>query len=164
MAINKNFYTPTAAIQWNGETACEVRGISPDDITRLVAEDGELVARLVELVEGDVRKQGVTQDGAAQYLEQNAQRLFGFVLKQIPMLVAKLIALAADDDGAADQVRKWPVPLQFEIMRQIAILTFVDADGFRKFLGNVMGLAGSLGGQRPAAIPQETPETAGTTG
>ena len=66
-------------------------------------------------------------------------------MRTAPDLIAKLIAVACDDFAQWELVRsRFVLPLQLEILTEVARLTFVDEAGFRTFVGNVMGLVANF--------------------
>ena len=159
MSININFYTEKTKIEWQGQEVCEIRGLTPNDLAQAMAENAGDMETLIRMVEGNKDFSGVESDNpeAVQaVIAKNNQKLFTSVIASVPNLVAKLIALACDSpDQWALVKEKYVLPLQFDIVREIAVLTFVDNEGFNKFLGNVMALAGNVkGGQResPATV------------
>ena len=118
-----------------------------------MAENAADMEMLVRAFEGD---QAVMQprtptkpDAMAAAVAASTERVFTTILASVPNLVGKLIAMACDSPEHWGVVMTWTVPLQFKVLQEIAVLTFVDQEGFRTFLGNVMALAGSVkGGQR----------------
>ena len=66
----------------------------------------------------------------------------------LPTLMAQLIARAADAADDWEMVRDhYSFVLQFDILAEIAKLTFNEPEGFRRFVGNVLllvDLAGTL--------------------
>ncbi len=168
MSINTNFYTEKTKIAWQGQEVCEVRGLTPNDLAQAMAENAGDMETLIRMAEGNKDFSGIESDdpdAIQAAIAKHNQKLFTSVIASVPNLVAKLIALACDSPDQWGLVKeKYVLPLQFDIVREVAVLTFVDGEGFNKFLGNVMTLAGSAkGGQRGnAALP--TPETESSDG
>lgn len=153
MSINTDFYTERSKITWGDQVVCEVRGLTPNDLAQAMAENAGDMETLIRMIEGNKDFTAVDNDDPVaiqMVIDKNKQQLFTSVISTVPNLVAKLIALACDSPDQWQLVKeKYVLPLQFDIVREIAVLTFVDGEGFNKFLGNVMALAGNVqGGQR----------------
>lgn len=174
MALNRNFFQPRKDIRWNDQHACTVRGITPDDLAQIMSENAADMEVLMQTIEKDkiLSKVDISKDGALQQaMQENQGRVFNLLIGSVPALIAKVIALAADDysEEAVKHIRnEFPAPLQFEALVEIAKLTFVDQNGFKAFLGNVSGLVASVGGGKsnnspslPAQSDQPTSDTAG---
>lgn len=149
MSLNNDFQVERKKIEWNGQFAAEVRGLTPADIMRVIAENPEAADAVMESLEDEAREQlgegDVTADGLAEALQGNAAKSFGKIVAKFPDLVAKVIAAACDSPDQWEMVRdRFVVPLQFDIAQEIARLTFIDPPGFRRFVGNVMALAGAF--------------------
>lgn len=125
-----------------------VRGLTLDDISRLIAVHYDDLGRLVELYE--------------EFSQQTFQRLSTdqFVLKltkDAPALVGSIITLAADeaDDPQAEAAaRQLPFPTLVEALLAVGKLTFEEAGGWKRFLETCGSL---LGG----ALPQQTRDRLG---
>lgn len=160
MAINKDFFIDRTTVTHKGKTVCDVRGITPDDLAQVMAENQSDMAKLLESWEKDKKFAGLNPNAdadVARALDENATQMFTTILTSVPMLAAKLIALASDEPGSFETVKTWPIPLQFDILKEIAVLTFVDQESFKVFLGNVMALVGNVTGQRqmPMHVSQD---------
>jgi hypothetical protein len=169
MSLNTNFYIQKKPIVWQGQDVCEVRGITPNDLAQAMTENAADMEAVVLLLEKDkdlANTGDMGPDAIQAMIESNTKRLFTSVLTSAPNLVAKLIAIACDSPDQWEFVKaNYVLPLQFEIIREVAMLTFVDGEGFKAFLGNVMALAGNVGaGQRSQAINLNLPEPADTAG
>jgi hypothetical protein len=87
-------------------------------------------------------------------IEAESQKIFQKIITMVPGLAAKIIAVASDAPEDADFIRaNFVLPLQFEALAAIAQLTFIDSNGFKRFLGNVLALieSGNVNGQRQLA-------------
>jgi hypothetical protein len=158
MSINTEFYTPVKAITWQDQAVCEVRGITPHDLSQIMSEHAADVETLLTIFEGDNATKGIDPTDEAAILaavKEHQGRLFSTIMLAVPALVAKLIAVACDAPDAWTEIRnKYPLPLQFEIVTEVAKLTFVDSNGFKAFVGNVMALAGNLSGNSQRHLAQ----------
>lgn len=159
MGFNRNFYIKRSEIRWEDQIVCDVRGLTPNDIAKAVSENAADMEALVMMFEKDKIAAGFTGESEEinAFIQENTQTLFAKLLTTVPVLVAKLIAMACDAPTEWESISKLVVPLQFDIAREIMVLTFVDGEGFKKFLGNAMALA-DIAGQRqsPKVIEQET--------
>lgn len=159
MGINKDFRLPRRQIKWDGQDVCEVHGLAPADLAVVMRENAGDMERIVESWSKDKALASIADDPTAseeiaEKITQNSAVLFGSLINLVPDLAAKLIALAADDADMWEHVRdNYVVPLQFDILCEIAQMTFVNQDGFKKFLGNVLALAGNVGGGQRRIAP-----------
>ena len=151
MGINKDFYEPRYQIAWQNQNVCDVRGVTPTDIARIVSENAADMETLVTTFERDKMLTSIdigNDEQLSNALAENTTKLFSTLITTVPDLMVKIIAVAAecaDDEEAVEVIRKFVMPLQFEILTQIAKLTFVDQNGFKDFLGKVMALVGVAG-------------------
>jgi hypothetical protein len=171
VALNKNFFVPTYELRHGDQIVGTLRGITPDDIARVMSENAADVESLMASLEKDkilARVDPNKDEDLRQALADNSAKLFQMTISLVPDLVAKIIAVAMDEPGESQFIRKsFNVALQLEAIVQIAKLTFVDQNGFKAFLGNVMGLAaGTLGGEKssPSLLAQNEAPTTDTAG
>lgn len=171
MALNRNFFVPTFTLTWAGQEVGTLRGITPDDIARIMSENAADVESLLESFERDkiLGNVDVSKDEQLQQaLADNTQRMFAKVLSLVPQLVAKVIACAMEAPDDAEFIRtKFNAALQMEAIAQIAKLTFVDQNGFKAFMGNVLGLVGNAGvgkASQPRSLAQSEASTSDTAG
>ena len=66
---------------------------------------------------------------AIQYLSEKAE-----------VLLAKIIAAAADEPGEYEAVLKIPGPAQLELLMAVVGLTFAEPEALGKFASNISGL------------------------
>lgn len=124
MAI-KDFHVDSRTISF-GTGSFEVQGISFDNLVKLFTEARDEMLGAMDLY-----------DGLAESGEVNTPALIIAALDKFPGLVAKLIALAANEPGTEDTIRKMPFPVQTEALVAVAELTFTEADALKKFLGHL---------------------------
>ena len=171
MALNKNFFVPTYELRLGDQVVGTLRGITSDDIARVMSENAADVESLMSSLERDkilAKVDPTKDDELRQALADNSTKLFNMTISLVPDLIAKIIAVAMDAPDDSEFIRKnLNVALQLEAIVQIAKLTFVDQNGFKAFLGNVMGLAGgALGGEKssPSLPAQSEAQTSDTDG
>lgn len=152
MALNKALRLAKSAVEWNGEQAAEVRGLTPADVVSILTTEGDSVLGMFEAFEKIDLKGIDTKDTAAvadRLLSEGPAFLMGLAAKA-PMLLARLIAVASLEEGddldenSAFVHDNFSLPLQFECIRHVCIQTFAGPEGFRMFLGNVMALVGTV--------------------
>lgn len=150
MSLNQDFQVERKEVKWNGQVAGTVRGLTPHDIMTVIAENPQDADTVLSLLEDDVDLGAdKSADELASSLEGAAKASFGKVLAKAPNIVAKLIAVACDSPDQWEIVRdRFVLPLQFDMLQDVARLTFVDPPGFRRFLGNVMALVGAIKGDQ----------------
>ena len=165
MGINTDFFTQRKAVMWGDVEACTVRGITPNDIAKVMAENASEVESIMESVQKEKVLSSLDPSQVHDIdLNAESEKIFKHIITMVPNLAAKIIAIAADDADNWEVVRdKFVLPLQFEALTVIAQLTFIDGNGFKKFLGNVLALAGSVNGQRQIGQPASVTRT-GTNG
>lgn len=161
MGINKSLALATASVEWNGEEAAKVRGLSPADIGTIIAVHGEdIFEAFLSLDEFDSLRVGSVED-VADKLMADGPKIIGKMSTAMPRLIAFVIACAADAKDDVESIEPWPLPLQFDCLVQIARLTFVGPEGFRVFVGNVQALVASIGAMTNAkgkeAVSQRDP-------
>jgi hypothetical protein len=160
MAINKALKGATRKVEWNGVEAAEVRGLSPNDVFGLLNEEGNGVKSLIVSAENLGIKAGMPIEQIAAQIEVQAPQLFVALAEEMPKFLAKLIALAADDESAWEHVMEhWPIALQFMAVSDIAALSFGGVHGFRMFVGNVLALAGIVGTMTEGVVKGERRHT-----
>ena len=161
---------PTVDIKWQGEVVASVRGLSPADVAALLVSVGEDLAGLFSVAE-DVEGMKLDVHNAekmADQLMQSWPKIVSSVGVHLPNLLAQLIARAADAPEEWEMVRDhYSFVLQFDILAEIAKLTFNEPEGFRRFVGNVLllvDLAGTLTSgskKRPKTRPGRLSSAAG---
>lgn len=169
MAFNRGVYQQTKEIKHGDAVIATVRAINPNDISRLVTEASADLEQLVGIFEDDASIRGLDlKDGAAvdAAVATHSSRLIVLAIQRVPMLVAKVLAIACDAPEAEAEIGALPLPVQTEMLHEIAVLTFVDGEGFRKFLGNAMALARFGSANRTSANDSQaklsaTPDTTG---
>lgn len=145
MSLNHDFQIERKEITWNGQVAGVVRGLTPHDIMSVIVENPQETDMVFEAIEGEARaalpSDNPSASDFADALSGSADKAFGKLVAKAPDLVSKLIARACDSPDQWEVVRdRFVVPLQFEMVQEIARLTFVDPPGFRRLVGNVMAL------------------------
>jgi len=131
MAI-KDFVLPTKEVSLPDGSTFAVRGLSLQDITLLVAEYGPTMEQFFQKYSGNPNIPAL-----AVGME---------LIREAPMLVAHLIALAADEPDAKVSVLRFPLTVQQEGLERIIELTFDANGGPGKFVEAVKKLARGLSG------------------
>lgn len=124
MAI-KDFYVESREIIC-GKTSFKVEGISFDHLVKLFTEARDDMLGAMDLY-----------DGLAESGEVNTMQLAMAAIDKFPNLVAKLIAVAANEPGTEETVRAMPFPVQVDALVAIGELTFTEVEALKKFLGHL---------------------------
>lgn len=114
-----------------GKGTFKVRGISFLDLSILISDNRADLDRVVDSFAG--LKNDVDPN---EFLLK--------LVREMPSLVAKVIAYAADEPSADAKVLKFPVPVQLEAAKAIARLTFEEAGGVKKFVEQLASLLGDV--------------------
>ena len=115
-----------------------VRGLSSEDILRLVKIHGGAIAAIFDAVQ----KQKI------ELHLDNTATLASLMLDQAPDIVADLLVVASDStDVLADfeRAKKLPMPTQLAALEAVAELTFVDQTP-GEFLAAVVRMLGGMNG------------------
>lgn len=128
-----------------GKGSFKVRGISFLDLSILISDNRADLDRVVDLFAG--LKNDVAPD---EFLLK--------LVREMPTIVAKVIAHAADEPASHAKVLKLPVPAQLEAARAVARLTFEEAGGVKKFVEQLVSLLGDVNNAIPdlLASPSST--------
>lgn len=139
----------TTAIPY-GKTSFLVRGLSTEDIARILPRFGTDV---VMLIGGVLAGQRVDTDTLPTMLRT--------VVTEAPALVAEVIAAAADDtsEKGIATARRLPLPVQIEALTAIYQNTFTTQGELEKFVGVITKLALTTTGLVEAVIPTVLSET-----
>jgi len=162
VSINKLFLNAKQKVLWNGQEAAEVRGLTPDDFANILVVDGETLDGALQAFDS-LDLAGVNprdSNSVADAVMSQGPKVLVAVANKAPGIIARIIAVAADDNTpeAIEAIRTgFPLPLQFEILRQISIQTFAGPEGFRLFVGNVAALVGTVGAMTSAKSMTRTP-------
>lgn len=138
----------TEEITWNNEVVATLRGLNPADVTAVLVEVGKDIAAMFDVAQ-ELQDMNIDKSNAEMLADQLLMKwpqIVGAVGVHLPHVMAMLIARAADEPDAAQQVQEdYPFPLQFEMLVVIARLTFDSPAGFKKFVGNVLMLVDLTG-------------------
>jgi hypothetical protein len=151
----------TVDITWQGEVVASVRAISPADLTDLLITVGEDLAAVFNVVEeiDQLKLDTKKADKLADQLLQQWPKIVTAVGTHLPNVLAQIIARTADEPEMWEEVRdNYSFALQFEILVEVAKLTFNDPEGFRRFVGNVLALV-DLSGSLTSNVPKKQEKT-----
>lgn len=145
MGINKEIVSRKTQVMWNGDVAVTVKGLTPNDIARVLRYAGEDIAGVVGIADDldglKASVSGQTGDAVAEILVKQVPRILESAGTHLPELLARLIAIGAEDEDEWEFVLKeFNVGLQFECLKAIADLSFNGPEGFRMFVGNALAL------------------------
>jgi len=122
-----NIDTPMGQIALRGINLLDVRTILVSNPV-----EAELIYNKATSMSADIDA-GKATDGSV------ITEFLGLIIQTMPKLVARLIALASDedDDEAVEIAGKLPVDVQLECLAAIANLTFVMEGGARNFIARI---------------------------
>ncbi len=121
-----DFVLPTVEVSFPGGSFA-VRGLSLEDVTKLLAAHGPLMEQFFAKYSGAPESTSALEVGMG-------------LINQAPLLVANIIALAADEEHLVERVRKLPIATQQDALEKIARLTFDASGGPGKFVEAVIRL------------------------
>lgn len=163
MALS-DYEIPRTSIRLNEKASVDVRALSLDDVSFLVRIHQEDIEALVSMFQAKVgaKKGNVDPSKVSALVEQAGDKMISSFLQQFPLLAANIIAVASDEPGAWATARKLPVPVQIDALLAVARLTFEDAEGFKKFVGNVTAAMQSASAQAPQVASKTSRKTKST--
>lgn len=123
---------PTQTIEYRG-VKFVVHGVTANDVMRMMFDAEKDVGRALDAFE---KAQGA--DSA------DASRMIALLLREVPELVARLIASAADEPTAWPTVLRLPVSVQAEALSAVWNLTFEEPDSVKKFVASLTAIAKSM--------------------
>lgn len=135
------FDVPTRQVSWQSggkHYGFEVRGLSDEDLVKLVRDNDESLNKAFDVV------QGISGENPEDLTNTNAVEFGKALLEAVPELVAQMIALAADMPDKAPVVRKMPAPIKLQALTAVWELTVIDTGGLESFLEQVLGLMKGL--------------------
>lgn len=145
MALNFSIPKKTVSLPDGdgGDTAnITVRGLSPSDISLLLREDnGEVIGAIYRSMNG-----ATTAEGVAEVITN--------LLGELPDMIAKIIARAADVPDEWEVVAQIPLGSQYELIEAIGSLTFASESARKKLMSLI---AGYLTPAEAGAAPSQTP-------
>lgn len=134
-------YTPRTEKVKAGDTEFEVRGLSSTDIGVLIERNIDDLVSLFDMFQ-------------SQKSDINESEIISAIVK-LPRMTVAAIVLASTEDAdmevLANAARQLPLPVQIDALMKIGKLTFEDAGGLGKFIGNLKGLVEKAKVTRKAA-------------
>lgn len=129
-----------------------VRGLSLDDIIRIVRDNREAASNLFDQFKlGAIRLDDTTTIGAA-------------ITDQAPDLAAQVIALGAGDgdEESIDIAKRLPFPVQLELLEKIGEQTFVVEGGMEKIAETIVKVIQGMSGLVKSLTPGSSALTNGS--
>lgn len=139
----KKIAKKTVDVVHGGEVVASVGPISPAIIAQLLVEAGEDLAATLQIADDidAMRGEGSEPGEIADKLLQKWPSIVTVVGTHLPGFISKVIAHCAGEPEQWKMVEEdYSLVLQFDILVEIAKITFVDPEGFRRFVGNVLAL------------------------
>lgn len=119
-----------------------LRGLALDDVTIIIRENLAGLDDVLQVYADNVNDK-VAVAATAQYALE--------LVKGSPALVARIIALAADESHLESKAARLPIPVQVDCIKAIIELTFSEAGGVKNFVESLTNLMGAI---RP--VPAQT--------
>ena len=141
----RGIVVPTRRVEVLGGEV-EVRGLSFEDVSALINHHEPEVFAVYDAVINNVVK-AETPEAA----NEGVIMVLKVAISQFPALVAEAIALAADEPGAVNDVRKWPLDAMLAVAVEVADLTFSSDIDMERLTGTLQALAAKMPGASPDA-------------
>lgn len=134
----KDLELPVAQVQVSDTVSFTVRGLSLADISVLLNSNGKELGMIFNKVRDELqgRADGITANDV-QYF---AKMLFD----KAPDLVAKAIALAADDPGESEKIKRLRFTVQIIAIQEVLRLTFTTEAELKKLVEIVIQWLGKI--------------------
>jgi hypothetical protein len=129
----RDYELPTETVKIDDKTDFTVRGISVEDISRLVLKHGPVCVLVYTKFTEAKGLQGLRPETLGQLLTS--------VMSEFPEAIADLIATAADEHDQAAKVQKLPMGIQFDAIEKIIRLTFSGEADIKKLVETVTRMA-----------------------
>lgn len=126
-----------------------VRAISLPDVALLIDIHEHVISSLVEKVQN--RKEIWENADNEEAIRDIVVDLATELIRESPILVANLIAICADEQGAMNAASRLPITIQVDALNKIAKLTFTDMASVKKLAADVMSM---VRGILPTANPR----------
>ena len=126
----KNFEIARKEVSYRGQ-ALQVRGFSLNDISMCMRDYLPELAKLFDMYSVEEQRDNALQESAKFAIT---------IVRESPLLVARMITMAADDDSdeSFDIALKLPITFQVEVLRVVFELTFEEAGGAKKFIDSLV--------------------------
>lgn len=148
----RDYEIPALSVPITEKVSFDVRGISFEDISRLVQRHGPVCVMVYQqFVESKV-KFGLRPEVLGQLLTM--------AMEKFPDAVSEMIALAADDVEQIAKVRKLPVGVQIDAIYKIIGLTFTSEADVKKLVEIVTRMAVSVTANMKS-LTDQTPSDSG---
>ena len=131
---------PTATVEVGNGQSLTVNAICFDDLVWLIQKDQAGIEGLVARIAGGETPEAVAAENLVE------------LMQSFPKLAAGVIAVACGEvtDGALENARRLPLPVQIVALQEIARLTFEPFGGVKKFAAQTLGALATEG----IALPQ----------
>lgn len=126
----KDFHIHREEVTFVGGTML-LRGLALNDISYLVSGYLPELEKLFKMYDSEEQRATALQESV---------KFATTVVRESPLLVAQLIALACDEPDQTEVAGKLPLPVQVEAIRKIFEITFIEAGGAKNFVDNMVAL------------------------
>lgn len=134
----RDYAVPTELVDIDGKTSFAVRGISFEDLTKIVLRHGPLCVMIYQEFVDSKAKFGLRPEVLGQFISTS--------MSKFPEAVTDVIAIAADEDfpELREIVRRLPIGVQIDAIYKIVGLTFTGEADVKKLVEIVTGMAQSV--------------------
>lgn len=112
------------------DTTMTVRGLGLADVSKIIRVHYNDLGALFDIYE---------QSAGGDLSAIAAGKFTTQLIVDAPGLIAHVIALAADEEGAIEIAQRLPMMVQYEALKAIGGLTFSDIEDVKKMFAQVMG-------------------------
>lgn len=141
-------FSPDSVEVVAGKATVRVRGFNLEDLSMLLRLHMEDMSKIVQLI--NLAKSVASVGADQQVMAEAIVRL----TVEAPGVAANIIAIAADEDRAADLAARLPLVLQIRLLTEIGRMTFDDMGGPGNFWATLQKLIEGLGLR---LTPEEAP-------
>lgn len=131
-----DYQLPTERVDIDAKNHFTVRGVSFEDITKLVNKHGPVCVLIYTKFTESKGKHGLRPETIGQ--------LISLAMGQFPDAVAEMIAIAAEEPETVSTVQRLPLGIQLDAIEKIVRLTFTGEADVKKLVETVTRMAGAV--------------------
>lgn len=147
MGINVSSLAVKEDFNYGGKNYGTIRAIVPQDLAVVLATFKGSISELFGAADSlDFKTLDVKDvDKLADQLTERGPQFLLSLARNVPGLLANIIAVCADDPDMAVEVEAgMPLPAQMAYLSKLAVISFGDVQGFKEFVGNVYALISAV--------------------
>lgn len=143
-----DFQSKKAEVRFDGGLF-SVRALSLFDVTHIVEIHEDAVNEIYSRLQS-------AEESGQDFTAEMATDITSAALRECPALIARVIAVAADEPDQASTVEKMSITIQFDALKKIGELTFGDINGGKKFFADVKTLIQGMMGRTRINTPAKS--------